>query len=214
MNADQLLRALSAIIDIPSIVIELPGEADYKFTNIQKVLTTQISRQKWKNFFRVLNGFNFMNFDVMEWIKGDTKGKFNLDEEPYERPRDSKISLEWFTLRTGRSSQVWINSIERVISKYDKEGKLQFEWLLVCKRMNEFPSYIRENCIAGAAEMFRKVQIIMDRGLELKHTRATRKYRLAQEVENYCFGDGAKIIQVLSPEEESKLGDNYKEHYI
>jgi hypothetical protein len=45
--------------------------------------------------------------------------------------------------------------------------------------MNDFPSYIRENYIAGAAEVFRKVEVIMDRGLEMKHIRATRKYRLA-----------------------------------
>jgi hypothetical protein len=145
MNPDQLLNTFSAIISIPSIVIELPDEADYKFTNIQKVLTTQISRQKWKDFFRILSGYNFMNFDVMEWIKGDTKGNFNLDEEPYERPKNSRISWKWYTLRTGKSSQVWIDAIERIIKKYEENGRLQFEWMIVCRRMNELPPFIREN---------------------------------------------------------------------
>jgi hypothetical protein len=213
MNADQLLKTFSSIIHIPSIVIEFPGEADYNFINIQKVLTMQISRQKWKEFFKVLSGFNFMNFDVMEWIKGDTKGKLNLDEESYERSKDEKVSWEWFKLRTGKSSQVWIDAIERIIRKLDKCGylQLQFNWMLICGRVNQLPPFIRETYIAGASEIFRKLEVTTDQGKEMVDTRTARKYRVVQEVENYNNGKYAKTILVLNKEEELEIEDNYKE---
>jgi hypothetical protein len=76
---DQLLNTTISLVNIPSIILELPDNSKEPMKSIQKVLTTQISRQNWEDFFKTINGFNFKNFNIIDWIKGDQKGIFEIE---------------------------------------------------------------------------------------------------------------------------------------
>jgi hypothetical protein len=102
-------------------MIELPDNENHRFANIQKVLTTQISRQKLVNFFRIIAGFRFQNFDIMKWVGGDLKGKFELDSYQTPRRRPARERKEFWLLEQGRTSLHYINVIEDVIKRHDVE---------------------------------------------------------------------------------------------
>jgi hypothetical protein len=191
-------------------MIELPDNENHRFTNIQKVLTTQISRQKWNNFFRIIAGFRFQNFDILQWIRGDMNGKFELDKRQVPRERPYRERKAYWTLNEGKSSTHYIAVIEDVIRRHDVEERLQFGWYMIIKRLMEFPPAIREVYFKGTAQIFRKldIELIQKKKKERNpHTQIVPTgYKISQEVEDWVqSGKGVTLPAITTPAERAQL---------
>jgi hypothetical protein len=73
---DQLLNTFPAIIDIPSILIDLIEEPDQTIITQRNKLINQIHTKVCVRFFKVNDRFNNLNFDVIKWINCDKKNLF------------------------------------------------------------------------------------------------------------------------------------------
>jgi hypothetical protein len=213
-SKDQLLRTTAALITIPSIMIELPDNENQKFANIQKVITTQISRQNWTDFFNIIAGFNFQNFDIIQWIKGDIKGEFNLDQEPEPRNNQYSHKKEFFTLNQGKSSTHHISIIEDVIKRHDIKGQLQFGWYLAIQRFMIFPPAIREVYIEGTTQIYRKLDaklIEKKKSKRMSLFNVPTGYEIAQEVEDWVMEeDKVTVHRIETPQKMTQLPVIYK----
>jgi hypothetical protein len=112
MQEDQLLKIFTALIDIPSIMIDLPHEADKTINIFTNLLERQLHRKECAQFFRIIDGFNYSNFDIIQWLNWDIKILFEIDNEIYE-PGVREGWSEWI-LTTENLTQVYIDVIARM----------------------------------------------------------------------------------------------------
>jgi hypothetical protein len=129
---NQLLNVTLSLVNIPSIILELPDNQKEPMKNIQNILSAQISRQKWENFFRIISGFNFKNFSVMDWIKGDQKGIFEINE--YKDNRRNRGTGEMWTLNYGRTQRWFIQETEGIIKRNDDGDRTLFRGWCITPR--------------------------------------------------------------------------------
>jgi hypothetical protein len=207
------LSTTISLINIHSIILELPDNNNQSITDIQKVLTAQISRQKRENFFRTLTGFKFQNFDMMEWIKGNEKGKFEIDEIRNPRIVWGK-EFEFWDLKKGRSSQKFVKEIEEIIARNDEKYILKNGWNISLYNALLYPpagleDYHRETC-----RVFRQIEKEIkdkkDRGVDkLYYQRLPTSYEIAQRIEDTVWGPGKITVKLLTEEQIEELHWNY-----
>jgi hypothetical protein len=104
-------------MDIPSILIDLPEEADETIKKEGNILENQIHRKDWVQFFKAMDEFNYTNFDIIQWIKCDDKKLFELEQEEYE-PRHRRNYRDYY-LTAGVLQQVYIDTINSSIEEYN-----------------------------------------------------------------------------------------------
>jgi hypothetical protein len=156
-HKDQLLSTTISLINIPSIILELPDNNKEPFKSIQKALTTQISRQNWENFFRTLAGFSFQNFNIMEWIKGNEKGKFEIDEFRENRRNRGKDFFLW-DLKKGRSSRNFIKETEEIIIRNDEKNILRYGWYIALQEALKYPPAMSEDYYREICRVLRSIE--------------------------------------------------------
>jgi hypothetical protein len=67
-RGDQLLKALTELIDVQSILIDHPEEADETIKKDRNILVKQIHRKQWVRFFEIIGEFNFTNFERVQFF--------------------------------------------------------------------------------------------------------------------------------------------------
>jgi hypothetical protein len=77
---DRLLNTFSAIIDIPSILIDIPDELDQTIIMQRNILNNQMHTKNWVQFFKVIDAFNNLTFEIIQWIKCNDKKLFEPEK--------------------------------------------------------------------------------------------------------------------------------------